>query len=70
MVQVPEPLWTLDDMTQFLRVSKTTLFRMVKKGEVPHVRIGRKIYFVKDAVQGWIEAKQRGGKVPTHPPKK
>jgi excisionase family DNA binding protein len=64
MVQVSEPLWTLDDMVQFLRISKTTLFRMVKKGEVPHVRIGRKIYFVKDAVQKWVEAKQQGGKAP------
>jgi excisionase family DNA binding protein len=68
MTPDPEPLWTLDDMTRFLHVSRTTLFRMVKKGEVPHVRIGRKIYFVKEAVQRWLEAKQQGGK--GRPPKK
>jgi excisionase family DNA binding protein len=67
MTPDPEPLWTLDDMTRFLHVSKTTLFRMVKKGEVPHVRIGRKIYFVKAAVESWLANKQQGGKV--HPKK-
>jgi putative molybdopterin biosynthesis protein len=63
MPQDPEPLWTLDDMANFLRISKVTLYRMVKKGDVPHVRVGKKIYFIKAGVQRWLEAKQRGGKI-------
>jgi len=61
MTQDPEPLWTLDDMTRFLRVSRSTLFRMVGRGEVPHVRIGKKIYFVRAAVEAWLKDKQQGG---------
>ena len=61
MPQEPEPLWTLDDMTRFLHVSRSTLFRMVKRGDVPHVRIGMKIYFVKEAVKVWLNDKQQGG---------
>lgn len=48
---------TLDDMMQFLHVSRPTLFRWVKNKEIPHVRVGKQIFFIKSEITGWLEEK-------------
>jgi excisionase family DNA binding protein len=39
---VTSPLLTLDEVAQILRVSRRTVERRVKSGELPAVRTGRK----------------------------
>lgn len=35
------PLMTVDELRRYLRVSRTTAYAMVNRGDVPVVRIGR-----------------------------
>jgi excisionase family DNA binding protein len=39
------PLWTVDDLARYLRVSKRTITRRVADGSLPAVRTGRLVRF-------------------------
>jgi excisionase family DNA binding protein len=60
-----EPLWKVEDACRFLRLSRITVYRMISADKIPHVRIGRKIFFLRESLETWVEGKQRGGKKKT-----
>jgi excisionase family DNA binding protein len=56
-----EVMLTLREAAQKLRVSERTLREYVKRGIVPHLRLGRNILFPLRALERWIETHTRGG---------
>jgi len=46
---------TIDQLSQYLNVKKSTLYFQVESGELPHYRIGRLIRFRKDEVDAWMK---------------
>jgi excisionase family DNA binding protein len=56
-----EVMLTLREAAQKLRVSERTLREYVKRGIVPHLRLGRNILFPLTALEKWIENHTRGG---------
>lgn len=50
-------LLTVDNMAEVLDTSSRTIYRLVEKGELPHVKVGRRLYFPKRQV---IEALRLG----------
>ena len=48
---------TIDEAAQFLRVTKRTLYR---HPDIPRIRIGHQLRFVREDLEGWI-ASQRVG---------
>lgn len=40
-------LLTVDNMAEVLNTSSRTIYRLVEKGELPHVKVGRRLYFPK-----------------------
>jgi len=49
-------LLTPKEVRDWLRLSSSKLYALVKKKEIPHVKIGGKILFDKQKVQHWIES--------------
>ena len=47
--------FNVDELSEYLGIKKSTLYRMVENGELPHYRIGRLIRFRRDDVDSWIE---------------
>lgn len=54
---------TLDvkEVSQYLGVSVDFLYKTVRENSVPHIRIGKKILFKKDAIDQWLDQKMQGG---------
>ena len=52
------------EAAHYLRVSLTTVLRLVRAGELPHTRVGRSIRFRPADLDGYLEAKTTpaGGK--------
>ena len=46
------------EASQLLRVSKTTAYKMVNAGQIPHRRIGRQIRFSRQALEEFIREGQ------------
>lgn len=44
--EVPTPLhcWTVDETAAYLRVNRRTVLRMANRGDLPHMRIGPKVF--------------------------
>lgn len=42
----------------YLQISRTTLYKLIKKDEIPHMRLGRKLLFRKKEIDAWLESKR------------
>jgi len=54
---------TIEELSKFLSIKKSTLYRIVENGELPHFKIGRLLRFRSSELDGWLEShKQEYGK--------
>lgn len=47
-------LMTINDVSQYLRISKANVYELAKQGRLPSIRIGKLWRFKKDLVDEWI----------------
>lgn len=45
---------TVKDVAAYLRVHTDMIYALVKQKEIPHVRLGSRILFTKESIQGWM----------------
>jgi excisionase family DNA binding protein len=56
----PPTLLTVPETAAYLRISRNTAYEIVKRGELPSVRLGRVIRVPRASLDAWIvEAAQR-----------
>ena len=55
----PDALLTCKEAGALLRVGRTKLTQLVKKGVVPVVRIGSSVYFRRASLLAWIEKQEQ-----------
>lgn len=55
-------IFDLDEFCQYARIGKQTAYRLTSRGEVPHSKRGRRIFFDKAQVDAWLLANSVGGK--------
>lgn len=55
-VKATEPLLSLTELAQQLRRPRGWVDRLVRRGEIPHVRLGRQYFFRPSEVETWIAA--------------
>lgn len=48
-------LWTIEDVAKYLKVSKMTIFRMLKKESIPGCKIGHQWRFRKEEIDEWLK---------------
>ena len=48
-------LMTLKEASEFLGIPKATLHSLAWQKKIPHIRIGRRRYFLKEDLIQWIE---------------
>lgn len=46
---------TIEELAAYLKVPKSTLYKLVREGKVPSQKVGRHWRFLKDAVDRWLE---------------
>jgi excisionase family DNA binding protein len=56
----PQPLLTVDEAVDYLRISKNTLYGYTSQGRIPHIKQGKRVLFRKSQLDAWLDAKQRG----------
>jgi excisionase family DNA binding protein len=52
----PERLFTRKQAMERLNCSLSTLERLIRRGELPVIHMGKKILIRESAIQAWIEA--------------
>ena len=59
MTSITETLLTLDELSKYLQVSKSTLYKLVQAGRVPGTKIGKHWRFRKATIGLWIDGNQQ-----------
>ena len=53
-------LLTIEEVAEFLRVSKTSVYRLVERRELPFCRVGRSLRFSRKDLRAYLEARRVG----------
>ena len=51
----PEPLLTVEEVAEYLKVSAGSIYNRVSKGEIPFVKIGTSVRFRRSEIDRWVE---------------
>ncbi len=53
---------TVDELAEYLKISKSTLYKLAQEGSIPGQKVGKHWRFHKDTVDDWL--RQRGPNSP------
>lgn len=51
----PGDVLTIVGLSAYLKISKSTLYKLVREGKIPCQKIGRQWRFHKDAIDRWLQ---------------
>ena len=54
-------LLTLDEVVTWLRVPRSWVYARTRKGQIPHVKLGKYLRFPRQALAEWLGAQNREG---------
>ena len=54
MHEKPGDVLTIEDLSVYLKISKSTLYKLVREGKVPGQKIGRHLRFSKAVIDRWL----------------
>jgi excisionase family DNA binding protein len=46
---------TIEELAVYLKIPKSTLYKLVREGKIPSQKIGRHWRFLKGAIDHWLE---------------
>ena len=49
-----------EDVADYLGVRTDWVYREVRAGRLPHIRLGRAVRFRRESIEAWIESRERG----------
>lgn len=49
-----------DDVARYLGMRTDWVYREVRAGRLPHIRLGRAVRFRRDSIEAWLAARERG----------
>lgn len=58
----PEELLSVDMACALLQLAKPTIYGLVSQGKLPHMKQGKKLYFVRRELMSWLEEGRRDRK--------
>lgn len=67
---IDESFLTTEEVLEYLQVNLRTVYRLIKAGKIPAIRVGRQWRFRKRDIDAWLESQRpRGGRpAPASPP--
>jgi excisionase family DNA binding protein len=60
MNESSSPLWTVKEVAKYLNLHEISIYRMIKRGEIPAFRIGGCWRFTKERIDEWLRNSERG----------
>lgn len=52
---VHDAVLTIDDLSTYLKIAKSTLYKLAQEGKLPGQKVGRHWRFHKEAIDGWLK---------------
>jgi excisionase family DNA binding protein len=61
MDEKPGEVLTIQELATYLKIPKSTLYKLVREGKIPSQKIGRHWRFRKGAIDRWLEEMRANG---------
>ncbi|MDI6852984.1 MAG: helix-turn-helix domain-containing protein [Deltaproteobacteria bacterium] len=55
MDEYPGGVLTIEELSAYLKIPKSTLYKLVREGKIPSQKVGRHWRFRKMAIDRWLE---------------
>ncbi len=62
MENQPENVLTIDELSIYLKIPKSTLYKLVREGKVPFQKVGRHLRFHRESIDEWLKRHENFGK--------
>ncbi len=62
MEDKPGDILTIEELSAYLKIPESTLYKIVREGKIPSQKVGRHWRFRKEAIDNWLD--QMGRKEP------
>jgi excisionase family DNA binding protein len=49
-----------EDVANYIGVRTDWVYREVRAGRLPHIRLGRAVRFRRESIEAWIDSRERG----------
>ena len=56
----PGRLLEADDIARYIGMTTDWIYREVRAGRMPHIRLGRYVRFRRESIDAWLVARERG----------
>ncbi|MDL1957206.1 MAG: helix-turn-helix domain-containing protein [Candidatus Desulfofervidus auxilii] len=53
-------IMTLEETARYLKIGKSTLYKMARKGKIPAVKIANQWRFIKEDIDKWLQEMRDG----------
>lgn len=60
-------LLEVEDVATFLGMRTDWVYREVRAGRLPHIRLGRAVRFRRESIEAWIQSRERGASARRRP---
>lgn len=66
---MPGPIMTIHEVAQYLRVHQSTLYKLIRRRQIPAFKIGTEHRFNREAIEKWMADRQVNVRspIPVHP---
>ena len=54
----PSEVMTVDELAAYLKIPKSTLYKLVREGQIPSQKVGRHLRFRKETIDRWLDQQQ------------
>jgi len=54
MKNQPDNVLTIEELSVYLKIPKSTLYKLVREGKVPSQKVGRHLRFHREAIDDWL----------------
>jgi excisionase family DNA binding protein len=61
MDENPRDVLTIEELSTYLKIPKSTLYKVVREGRIPCQKIGRHWRFRKASIDSWLEGTEPNG---------
>jgi excisionase family DNA binding protein len=56
----PGDVLTIEELAAYLKIPKSTLYKIVREGKIPSQKVGRHWRFLKGAIDHWLDEMRAG----------
>ena len=55
MDEKPSDVLTIDELSSYLKIPRSTLYKVVREGNIPSQKVGRHWRFRKESIDRWLD---------------